>query len=97
RDTLGTYSAKAFHFTDNLLKLSANISPVICWGLPGLLVGSIYGSFVAWKKYKLNAAAYLAPIGISILLLAILYVINKPRQSSALDSANPNTILVYNL
>lgn len=95
---LGMYSTKVFHFSDALLQLSSGITPIIGWSLLGLLIGSIYGSFVAWKKYKLNAGVNLIPIGVLVLLLTILYLSNKPMNAWAVETAgNTQTMYAYNL
>lgn len=98
REPLGTYSAGIFLFTDHLLQLGSSISPVVSWGVLGLLVGSIYGSFVAWKKYKLHATINLLPLGILLLILAVLYLVNKPSHSQAFtNSPNTQTTYAYDL
>lgn len=85
RTTVGSYSFKAFLFLDTWLKLSENMSPLIVWGIVGLLAGSIFGSLVAWKKYKLHAAVNLIPIGIFVVFLALLYIINQPLSEEAYE------------
>jgi len=95
---LGSYSFKAFLFLDNLVKLSNNVSPLFCWVLLGLLAGAIYGSFVGWKKYKLHAAVNLIPIGIFILFTGILYIVNKPLDTTAITvTHNMETGYAYDL
>ncbi len=98
RTTLGSYSFQAMLFLDNLVKLSASASPLLFWGMLGLLVGAIYGSIVAWRKYKLHGAVNLIPIGIFILLVAILYNVNHPLEASAFGIANNlQTVYAYDL
>lgn len=98
RSALGMYSARTVFFLDHLLQIGSVNSPVIFWGLLGLLVGSIYGSFVAWKKYKLNATINLIPVGVLVLVAAILYLANKPSYKTALNIAkNTQTAYAYHL
>jgi len=95
---LGSYSFKAFLFLDNLVKLSDDVSPLLCWIILGLLTGAIYGSFVAWKKYKLHAAVNLIPVGIFILFTGILYIVNKPLDTTAFTvTHNMETDYAYDL
>src|SRR3954451_5535814 len=54
RKRLGIHSFGACQSTDSLLQTGTSTSPVVSWGILGLLVGAIYGSFVGWKKYKLH-------------------------------------------
>jgi hypothetical protein len=98
RAPLGMYSTRAFLITDNLLQLGSSLSPVVSWGLLGILIGSIYGSVVAWKKYKVNATVNLIPIGVFIIVLAILYLVNKPLESAAFEAVrNTQTTYAYDL
>jgi hypothetical protein len=98
RRTLGEHSLSIFQFTDSLLQTGTSISPVVSWGILGLLVGSIYGSFVVWRKYKLHGAVNLIPIGIFILFVAIFYTINHPQEASAFVTAsNLQTEYAYDL
>ncbi|TKK71528.1 hypothetical protein FC093_00435 [Ilyomonas limi] len=98
RATVGSYSFKAILFVDNLVKLTDAISPLILWGILGLLIGAIYGSFVAWKKYKLHVTVNLIPIGIFILFVTILYKVNHPLDSVTFATArNLQTQYAYNL
>jgi len=98
KEALGSYGFKAFLFLDNLVKLSATASPFIFWGILGLFTGAIYGSFVAWKKYKLHAAVNLIPVGILVLFVAIMYIVNKPQDATAFTAAhNVQTVYAYNL
>jgi len=98
KNMLGAYSHAAFLFTDNLLQLGTAVSPVVGWSVLGLLVGSIYGSFVAWKKYKLSATISLIPIGVLILFIAMLYLVNKPLKAAVFEAVrNTQTAYAYNL
>jgi hypothetical protein len=98
QEPLGSYSAGVFRFTDNLLQLGNNVSPVIGWGVLGLLSGAIYGSVVAWRKYKLHASVNLIPIVILILFVGILYLVNKPLDAQAFAfTRNTQTAYAYDL
>jgi uncharacterized membrane protein len=88
RKALGEHSFSAFQFTDSLLQTGASIPPVVSWGILGLLVGAIYGSFVAWRKYKLHGVVNLIPIEIFIMIIAILYNVNHPLEASAFVTTN---------
>ena len=81
REILGSAGFRAFVFLDDLFKISASIPPYIAWGLMGLLIGAIYGSVAAWKKYKLKFTVTLIPIAVFILAIVILFVSNKPAKS----------------
>jgi len=85
---LGMISYSFFLFTDNLLRLSDNIHPVAMWAVLGLFTGLIYGSFVAWKKYKLDFKLNLIPVGIFLLIVFILFMVND-----TFDSAPVNTVV----
>lgn len=98
RVAVGSYSFQVTLFLDNLVKLTDTVSPLVGWGMLGLLTGAIYGSFVAWKKYKLNAAVNLIPVGIMILFIAILYKVNRPLNATAFAVArNMQTAYAYDL
>ncbi|MDQ6480682.1 hypothetical protein [Dyadobacter sp. LHD-138] len=75
RNFLGRFSAFFFVPIDNLLFISHSISPVLMWMIFGLLIGSVYGSFIAIKKYKLDYKLLVYPalvllIGFVLILLA---------------------------
>ena len=78
---LGKVSYEGLFFIDNLVKFSVSFPPILAWGLLGLLFGVIYGSFTAWKKYKLTAIINVIPIGIFVLCITILFLVNKPLSS----------------
>ena len=81
RGFLGRISSFLFVPVDKLLFISHSISPVIMWMLFGLLVGLVYGSFIAIKKYKLDFKLLGYPFGILIftiaLILLVSYFVNK--------------------
>ncbi len=85
RETLGRKSFEIFVFLDNLLKFAQSLPPFISWILPGLLLGAIYGSIVAWKKYKLNFKINLLPIGAFAVILLLLVIVNKPLSENIME------------
>jgi len=85
---LGMISFRFFLFMDNILRVTDSIHPVVMWAVIGLFTGLIYGSFVAWKKYKLDFKLNLIPVGIFLLIVFILFIVNDP-----LDSAPVNTVV----
>lgn len=75
RNFLGKLSSFFFVPIDNLLFISNGVPPVLMWMIFGLLVGLVYGSFVAIKKFKLDFKLLIYPalillIGLSLILLA---------------------------
>lgn len=84
---LGMISYRFFLFMDNLLRLSDSVHPVVMWAVIGLFTGLIYGSFVAWKKYKLEFKLNLIPIGIFLLIVFILFMVNDPLNSEPINTA----------
>ncbi len=88
RNFLGRLSAFFFVPIDNLLFVSQSIPPVVMWMILGLLIGLVYGSFIAIKKYKLDYKLLVYPalallIGVSFILVASLIAekINKGSDS----------------
>lgn len=86
---LGMVSFRFFLFMDNMLRLTRSIHPVVMWAVLGLFAGLIYGSFVAWKKYKLDFKLNLIPVGIFVLIVFILIMVNKPLASEPINTAVP--------
>lgn len=84
---LGMISFRFFLFMDNTLRLTDNIHPVVMWAVLGLFIGLIYGSFVAWKKYKLDFKLNLIPVSIFLLIVFILFMVNHPLDSATVNSA----------
>ncbi len=84
---LGMISYRFFLFMDNLLRLSDSVHPVVMWAVIGLFTGLIYGSFVAWKKYKLEFKLNLIPIGIFLFIVFILFIVNEPLNSEPINTA----------
>ncbi len=76
RKSLGRHSAEIFILLDNLVKVTQSLSPIIGWGLLGLFVGAIYGSFVAWKKKKLNFFINLLLRSIFPIIFGLLVIFN---------------------
>ena len=95
RGFLGKVSSFFFVPVDNLLFISNSIPPVLMWMVFGLLIGLIYGSFVAIKKFKLDYKLLVYPglallIGISLILLAS-FVVKKYTNDSVSDSTKVET------
>lgn len=84
---LGMVSFRFFLFMDNMLRLTSSIHPVVMWAVLGLFAGLIYGSFVAWKKYKLDFKLNLIPVSIFLLIVFILFMVNHPLDSATVNSA----------
>lgn len=72
RNLLGRVSAFFIVPMDNLLFISHRIPPVLMWMIFGLLVGLVYGSFVAIKKYKLDYKQLIAPVVALIILINLI-------------------------
>ncbi len=82
RRPLGLYSFRVFAFTDHLTKISHS-SAIPGWALLGLFIGFVYGSFVAWKKYRLNFPVNFLSIGLLLLLVTVFFLVNDPLGSNA--------------
>ncbi len=86
RVPLTAISINCFLFTDSLVKLSSSFNPIVMWVILGLFIGVIYGSFVAWMKYRLEFKLNLISIGIFVLFFVFLFLLNKPIQSNATNT-----------
>jgi hypothetical protein len=93
REFLGRMSYSFFLFFDNLVKVDSSFSPVFMWGFLGLFVGLIYGSFVAWKKYRLDFKLNLIPLGIFLFIVFILIIVNDPFASKAINYTPPQAVV----
>ncbi len=92
RIPLSVIGINTFLFIDNLVEFSRNIHPVILWGILGLFVGLLYGTFTAWKKYRLEFKLNLIPLGVFVLFITLLILVNKPFESKAsLNEDNKET------
>lgn len=91
RKTLGRHSFEIFVFLDNLVKFAQSLPPFVGWILPGLLIGAICGSLVAWKKHKLSFTINLLPIGVFVLVIFLLIIINKPFTGNPADNITTQT------
>src|SRR4051794_1145215 len=98
-EALGNFSFKVFLFLDNLVKISDSASPLLLWGMLGLMIGAIYGSFVAWKKYKLDLTVNFIPVGIVLLFIAILFKVNHPLETNTfgVSTSNLQTDYAYDI
>jgi hypothetical protein len=86
RVNLGIISMNAFLFMVTLLQVSPGFPPVIMWFVLGALIGLVYGSFVAWKKYRLDFRLNLIPIALLVLFVFLLMSINQPISSQPVAS-----------
>jgi len=91
RRTLGRNSFEAFLFSDNLFKFFKSFPPFVGWILPGILVGAIYGSIVAWKKYKLNFLINFFPITAFVLIVLLMVLLNDPLSNDLPDKITNQT------
>ena len=66
---------------DNLLQVSESFPPILMWFVLGAFIGLVYGSFVAWKKYRLDFKLNLIPIALLALFVFLLMSINHPLSS----------------
>jgi hypothetical protein len=76
RSFLGQVSSLVFVQVDRLLFVSESIPPTIMWMLLGLLVGLIYGSFVAIRKYRLDYKLLTYPIVLLLVALSLVLLIS---------------------
>ena len=72
RGVLGQVSALFLVPVDRLLFISHSISPVVMWALLGLLIGAVYGSFIAIKKYRLDLKLIAYPIVILLVVMSLI-------------------------
>jgi hypothetical protein len=94
RVNLGIISINAFLFMDSLLQVSPGFPPVVMWFVLGALVGLVYGSFVAWKKYRLDYKLNLIPVALLGLFIFFLMMVNQPISSQPVVS-EVNTELAH--
>jgi hypothetical protein len=69
RGFLGHVSALFLVPLDRLLFITHSISPVVMWMFLGLLIGLVYGSYIAIKKYRLDFKLLVYPIAILVAML----------------------------
>lgn len=72
-----------FTFMDGLSFLGNDISPIVCWMFMGILIGLVYGAWVACKKYNLSKQLIWITLGASFLVFVILFLVNQPMDSLA--------------
>lgn len=87
RKQLGITGINSFLFMDNLLHVNNEVQPAVMWAVFGLCIGAVYGSYTAWKKYRLSFKVNLIPIAVFLLLLVLLSAVSQPIQSSSLDAS----------
>lgn len=75
---VGAFSINFFTTLDNTLKISEQISPIVMWGILGLLIGAVVGSLVIWKKYNLEFKWNFISIGVLTLFVFTLVATSSP-------------------
>lgn len=92
RRTVGVISINTFLFLDNLVEVNESIPAWVMWVVSGLLAGTVAGSVVTLKKYKLAFSSVLIPLLIFIVFTAFMYVVNKPsvHESTRLERKTIN-------
>lgn len=92
RNFLGRVSAFFFIPIDSLLFISQSIPPVIMWMFFGLLIGLIYGSFIAIKKYRLDLKLLVYPFIILVisigLILLVSFIVNRKTSDNSNSKLN---------
>jgi hypothetical protein len=63
---------------DNMLNANESISPIIMWGLFGLLIGATIGALVVAKKYRLKTIWRIPAFAILLGFLIMLLSLKKP-------------------
>lgn len=94
REILGMMSVRFVVFTDRLLNMSDSFSPVLMWALLGLLLGAIYGSLVATRRFKLDGKINQALIGTICLILVVTGLVNRPLANSLIATTEPESVKV---
>ncbi len=94
REILGFISVRFIVFTDRLLNMSDSFSPVLMWALLGLLLGAIYGSLVATRRYKLDGKINQALIGTISFILVVTAFVNRPLANSLIAATEPESVKV---
>jgi len=95
REMLGMVSVGFVVFTDRLLNMSDSFNPVWMWAIFGLLLGAIYGSLVATRKFKLDGKINQLLIGTISITLVVAALVNKPLANSLIASAERDSVQVY--
>lgn len=88
RRFLGKVSSFFFLPVDRLLFISHGISPVIMWMFFGLLIGIIYGSFIAIKKYRLDFKLLVYPIIILVFMMGLILLVSFILREKTSDKDN---------
>ena len=65
-----------FDFLRRLFYTGYNSTTIILWGIWGLLIGAIYGAWVASKRYNLERKWICIPAGGLIFYIMVLYLIH---------------------
>lgn len=94
REMLGMMSVRFVVFTDRLLSISESFNPVIMWALLGLVLGAIYGSLVATRKFKLDGKINQVLVGTVSFILVVTALVNRPLANSLIATAEPESVQV---
>ena len=78
RDYIGALSINILTIIDHLLNLNARLSPILMWGIMGILLGAVAGSLTVWKKYKLAFKWNFISIGMLGLCLIVSISMSTP-------------------
>lgn len=84
RKPLSIAGMNFFIFFDKLLSFGSGSSIMIGWILFGLFIGAVYGSWVAFRKYRLKAGTVLAPVAVACVFILILFLANRPLKSGSM-------------
>lgn len=66
-----------YFFLDNFLFISP-INPILMWGVLGLFIGSLIGTLISIKKYKLNFSLFIYTLLAFVTFLITMGWVNKP-------------------
>jgi len=72
----------------DLLTPSYDIHPVIMWTVLGLFIGMIYGGYVTYAKFRLEAKYILMPAGAFVVLVILLLIYHSNFKSPHVASKN---------
>lgn len=72
KEYLWQLAAWFFMPMDRLLFISEHIPPALIWTLFGLLIGAIYGTWVAIRKYQLEYTLLIYPVTALLVTIAII-------------------------
>jgi len=76
--TVGAFSINFFTIIDHLLNINDHVAPIFMWGVLGIFTGTIIGSLVVWKKYRLAFKWNYISFGALGLFILLLLMISSP-------------------